>query len=361
MSDSPHDGPHESNCETIERLRPWLSEHIPGASQLAIGNVIEPAQGLSSKTILFTMTWVAGGATHERDLVARIQRHTACPLLADIFHQYRTMQAVAAASDAAVPPLFMAEADASVLGAPFFLMDRVEGRVPPDFPSYHAQGWFADELNPAQRELAWWNGVAAMAQLHRIGWQPFPFLANGAEGPPSAGFYLEHFIGRWFDWAAQGQRYPLLEAALRHLLDHQPPLEQTGLVWNDARMGNTMFARDLSVASLFDFEVASLGPAEIDLAWWLYAEDIFSIQFGIQRIAGIPGRDEAIRGFERLYGRAMPHFDYYEAIAALKHAVISIRDYRNDKKIKRPEALPNFATDRLASYLHRHGVNWESE
>lgn len=40
---------------------------------------------------------------------------------------------------------------------------------------------------------------------------------------------------------------------------------------------------------------------------------------------------------------------FFMMTGAFKHAVISIRDYRNDKKINRPQALPNFATDRLAS------------
>jgi aminoglycoside phosphotransferase (APT) family kinase protein len=343
----------------VERLGAWLQGRIPGATGLTIGELVEPAQGFSSKTVLFTATWQQAGKTHSRKLVARIQRDASCPLLDDVFHQHRTMAAVAAASAAPVPPLFLAEADAAVIGAPFFLMARIEGRVPADMPSYHAEGWFAEALTAAERERAWWNGVGAMAQLHRIGWQPFGFLAEGSEGPPSAGFYLDHFIGKWLTWAAQGQRYPLLEAALHHLREHQPPTEQAGLVWNDARLGNTMFAPDLSVAALFDFEVATLGPAEIDLAWWLHAEDIFSLRFGIARIAGIPKRDEAVRGFEQLYGREMPHFAYYEAVAALKHAVISVRDYRNGKQAKQPEALPNLATDRLRHYLARHGVNWE--
>jgi aminoglycoside phosphotransferase (APT) family kinase protein len=119
-------------------------------------------------------------------------------------------------------------------------------------------------------------------------------------------------------------------------------------------MGNTMFADDLSVAALFDFEVASLGPAEIDLAWWLYCEDLFSEQFGVERLAGIPRAREAIKGFERLYGRTMPDFDYYLAIAALKHAVLSIRDYSNGKTVKTPEALPGFALDHLTRSIERH-------
>ncbi len=362
MSDGVEHSVEVSTEQAMARLRPWLQDRTAGASDLRIGQVIEPSQGLSSKTILFEASWVTDAQTHSRGLVARIGRQTACPLLGDIFHQYRVMAAIRAASAAPVPTLVLAESDAAVLGAPFFLMDQVKGRVPGDFPSYHQQGWFAEALSPAQRELAWWNGVKAMAQVHRAGWQPFGFLApHGAAAltePPTAGDYLEHFIAAWFTWAAEGQSYPLLEAAIRHLSETQPASEdqQAGLVWNDARMGNTMFGPDLQVAALFDFEVASLGPPEIDLAWWLYAEDIFSLQFGHPRLAGIPSRAEAIRGFEQLYGRAMPHFEYFEAIAALKHAVISIRDYRNSKKIKKPDALPNFATGRLAAYLQAQGV-----
>lgn len=337
----------------IERLQPWLLQQLPGATDLTIGDVSEPTQGLTSKTILFTASWVGEGEQQRRELVARVQREASCPMLADVFHQFRVMQAIASTSDTAVPKLFLAEPHGDVLGAPFFLMERALGRVPPDFPSYHAQGWFAEELTPAQREQAWWNGIAEMARLHRIGWQAFPFLADGAQlhTPPDARFYLEHFIARWFDWAARGESYPLIEAAIERLISRPPASPQAGLVWNDARMGNTMFASDLSVASLFDFEVATLGPPEVDLAWWLYAEDIFSTHFGIERIDGIPRRDEAVRGFENIYGRSMPNFDDYEAIAALKHAVISIRDYRNDKQVKKPEALPGFATDRLARWL----------
>jgi aminoglycoside phosphotransferase (APT) family kinase protein len=189
--------------------------------------------------------------------------------------------------------------------------------------------------------------------LHRIDAATFAFISNGeaAHGSP---FYLCNFIGKWLEWAAQGQTFLALEDALTYLCTHVPADERTGLVWNDARMGNTMFADDLTVAALFDFEVASLGPPEIDLAWWLYCEDLFSEQFGVERLAGIPLADEAIQSFERLYGRSMPDFDYYLAIAALKHAVLSIRDYSNGKTVESPEALPGFAMDRLARSIERH-------
>ncbi len=333
-------------------LPPWLESQMAGVTDMVVRGVVKPSQGLTSDTILFDALWQAGGQGHQRSLVARIQRHTVCPMLANVFFQHDVMQAIAAHSDVAIARIAFAEPGGKVLGQPFFLMDEVTGRVPADFPLFHAQGWVVD-LPDEHRTRLWWNGIAEMAKLHRIDGANFGFIGTVEVGQGSL-FYLHHFIGRWLEWAGQGKPFPALQEALTYLCDNVPANEQTGLVWNDARMGNTMFADDLSVAALFDFEVASLGPPEIDLAWWLYCEDLFSTQFGVERLAGIPVAEDAIAGFERLYGRAMPDFDYYLAIAALKHAVLSIRDYSNGKTVESPEALPGFAMDCLARSIERH-------
>lgn len=348
-----NDAKSQTDPQLIDKLRTWLAARMPGASDLQLGNVVEPSQGFSSRTILFTATWSEQGVARERDLVARIQRDTVCPMLADVFHQYRVMKAIGEQSSAAVPQVVFAEADAAVIGDPFFIMERVEGRVPPDFPSYHEKGWFA-ELGAAERELAWWNGIREMERLHRLSWRAFPFIAELGEEPPSARFYLEDFVGRWLDWARQGQSYPEIEEALAFLLANVPPVHQSGLVWNDARLGNTMYRDDLTVASLFDFEVASLGPPELDMAHWLYLDEVFSTQFGIERISGIPERMATIKGFEEIYGWKMPYFAFYEAVVALKIVILTIRDYSNGKTMNAPEALPGFLMDRLRQYLDEY-------
>ena len=329
------------------QLAPWLSARLPGAPTVTIAEVTEPAQGFSSRTVLFTARWTGG----ERRLVARIQRDVAVPMLADVFHQYRVMRAIAASSTVKVPNIEFAESDPTVLGAPFFLMDRIDGRVPPDFPSYHAEGWVAD-LTTAQRTRCWWNGIEEMARLHRIDWRCFPFLAEGLATPPDAVFYLDRFVGNWFDWARNGQSFPVIADALAFLRANAPPAVQSGLVWNDARLGNTMYtAEGVAVASLFDFEVATLGPPEVDLAHWVYLDEVFSENFGVPRIDGLPRGAEAVAGFERIYGRAMPQFSYYMAVAALKILILSVRNYGNDKDMGAPAALPDFLVDRLAYYL----------
>jgi aminoglycoside phosphotransferase (APT) family kinase protein len=131
---------------------------------MQIRNVIEPKQGLTSDTILFDAVWQDGGGTQTRPLVARIQRQTVCPILVDVFFQHDVMHAIAPHSEVAVPHIAFAERDGSALGQPFFLMDRVNGRVPSDFPLFHAEGWVFD-LPPEHRKRLWWNGIEEMVDL----------------------------------------------------------------------------------------------------------------------------------------------------------------------------------------------------
>lgn len=337
--------------DASQRLGPWLSAQLPGAPAVTISDALEPAQGFSSRTILFTARWDEGGKPQERPLVARIQRDVAVPMLADVFHQYRVMRAIAANSAVKVPNVDFAESDPAVLGAPFFLMDRIDGRVPSDFPSYHQEGWLA-ELSTADRTRCWWNGIEEMARLHQIDWHHFAFLADGTETAPDAAFYLDVFVGKWFDWARNGQSFPIISEALALLKANAPLAVQSGLVWNDARLGNTMYAaHGVEVVSLFDFEVATLGPPEVDLAHWVYLDEVFSENFGVPRIDGLPRGAEAVAGFERLYGRPMPQFSYYMSVAALKILILSVRNYGNDKDMGAPAPLPDFLVSRLAHYL----------
>lgn len=87
------------------------------------------------------------------------------------------------------------------------------------------------------------------------------------------------------------------------------------------------------------------------MAHWLYLDDVFSTQFGIPRIGGIPDRQATIKGFENIYGWPMPYFAYYEAVVALKIVILTIRDYSNGKTMDAGEALPDFLMERLRQYL----------
>lgn len=113
-------------------------------------------------------------------------------MLADVFFQHDVMQVIAAHSEVSVPHIAFAQRAGSALGQPFFLMDRVNGRVPSDFPLFHSEGWVFD-LPVEHRTRLWWNGIDEMAQLHRIDGAHFAFIGK-LENDAGSLFYLDNFI-----------------------------------------------------------------------------------------------------------------------------------------------------------------------
>src|SRR3546814_18237751 len=87
----------------------WVETPIPGATNMEIRDIVEPKQGLSSETVLFKAMWKEEGVQRERDLVARIQRQTICPMLADVFFQYNVMKEIGENSDTALPHIHFVE------------------------------------------------------------------------------------------------------------------------------------------------------------------------------------------------------------------------------------------------------------
>jgi aminoglycoside phosphotransferase (APT) family kinase protein len=219
-----------------------------------------------------------------------------------------------------LPPLVMT--DRSLPGNPFFVMSQVPGRVPPTTPSYHQAGWVT-ELSPAQRRLLAINGLSVLADLHRLDWQQgFGFLDHPHRGRPGLDQYLT-YLEEWLAWTAKGRSMKVLEAAVRYARDHRPPHTDIVVTWGDARVGNIIFADDLSVAAVLDWEMAALGPPEMDLGWWLMFEALQTT--GCQRLEGIPDRDETIRLYESLSGRTVADVRYYEILAWLRIAITCTR------------------------------------
>jgi aminoglycoside phosphotransferase (APT) family kinase protein len=86
-------------------------------------------------------------------------------------------------------------------------------------------------------------------------------------------------------------------------------------------------APDLSIAAVLDWEMAVLGPPELDLGWWLMFEKVAFEGFrtGVPWPDGVPDRATTIARYEVLLGRPDNDIHYYEILAALKLAIINIR------------------------------------
>jgi enoyl-CoA hydratase/carnithine racemase/aminoglycoside phosphotransferase (APT) family kinase protein len=310
-------------------LVPWLAARLSGeggtrVSGLRIGALESPASGQSNETVLFSASWSQGWAVHQADYVLRRQP-TSYRLFLDVdaIREFEVMAALRQ-SRVPVPSMLWAEPDPDVLGAPFFVMSKVDGTVPFGKPSIHVAG-LLPTLTPEQRYRLWESGLSVLAAVHDVDWsRTHSFLADN--GCASLARYVDS-LKRYYAWATEGRPFPVTDAALAYVEDnlssvgHGSPV----LVWGDARVGNMIFRDDLSVAAAIDWELATIGPAEIDLGHWLMFDDFYTDACGVERLAGVPDRAATIALYESLSGRSVADPEYFEVLAGLMLAITVIR------------------------------------
>ena len=334
-------------------LQRWLAGRTPGAEDLVVENVVAPpSSGFSNETLLFDARWTEAGRARTAALVARVEA-TGFQIFPeyDVEKQARVLALVAAKTAVPVPRVFGYEADESLLGAPFFVMERVAGEIPPDAPTYHVAGWMT-EIAPAERTRVWWSGVEAMARVHAVdGATPeFAFLAAPGAGADPLERQLDEYE-RFVAWATDGRGHPLCERALAWLRERRPrgqaPLR---LCWGDSRIGNQIF-RDGRCVAVLDWEMATLADPQQDLAWWLFFDRHHSESCEVPRLEGLPSREETIARWESLTGLRAGDADYYEAFAALRFSVIMIRVGALFEQNGVIPAEANFADDNSATRM----------
>ena len=307
-------------------LAGWLAARRPGKRDIVVADLRNPSQGYSNETWLCDLAWNDDGGAHQyQPLVLRIQT-TAVGTFPDydLAKQYRCMTALQDTT-IPVPRLFGFEPDPALLGAPFFLMERVDGLVPNENPLYHLEGWL-HELPEAVQADHWMQGIDAIARLARIDpWaQGFEFLAAPEWRDDPLGQQLEYFRAHMC-WAESLNRpYPHLQRAWSWLRDHRPAPMPGGLCWGDAKLGNCVFRNGRLVAML-DWEGAHLGSPVMDLAWWLTLDRCLCEGYGLPRLAGLPGRAESVARWEAGAGQSATDLEYYEVFSAFKFASIMAR------------------------------------
>ena len=310
-------------------VRDWLAGQLPDAKDLSISPLIGPAfTGFSNETLLFDASWTEGGEPRSAGYVIRVKptSHTIF-LEADFDSQYRVMKALSEHTDVPLPPVHWFEDDESVLGAPFFVMGKVEGNVPADNPPYTQTGWLFDEATPAVRRRTVENGLDALARIHQADWRKLEldFLDKpqyGATGIDQQITYYE----RSLDWAANGKPQPIAEAALEWVKANKPTGEQhIALAWGDARINNQMFDDNGNVVAVFDWEMVTLADPMMDLAWWHFLDRHFHEAWPAPRMDGFPTREQMLARYEELTGSTPHDIEFYEVFAGLRFAVVMMR------------------------------------
>lgn len=312
-------------AETTPALERW-SAHVFGAGT-RVEDVGEPGNGMSSETVLFTVVHPDG--TPDR-LVARL---APLPDVYPVFETYdldlqkRCMDLVRERTTAPAPVCRHLELDPAWLGTPFLVMERVDGEAAPDVPPYVFGGWVMD-ATPEQRDTLLRTSVEVLTQVHTI----TPVNADltfitGTDPVTSAMTAQLDGQRHYYEWAREGVTYPLIERTFEWLVAHQPEEPEAVLNWGDSRIGNMLY-RDFVPVAVLDWEMATVGPREVDIAWMVFLHRFFQDLATRFELPGIPDfmTPEAVAGeYERLTGYTPQPLHWYEVYGALRFAIVSVR------------------------------------
>jgi aminoglycoside phosphotransferase (APT) family kinase protein len=313
-------------------LAEWLSARLdPPASPagpLVVSDEEALSTGFSAETISVHVSW--GPGTSTRHLVLRrespdpaVYPQQAPGVDIEVDIQYRVMAALSGHGVVPVAPTIGYEPDPAVLGAPFFVMEFVDGAVPLVTPSYAESGFFA-EATPADRGAMIADGIRVLASLHTVDWREVGLgwlLGGGSDGS------VARQLGIWRRYSERelkGREHPLMARAFEWLEGELPPAGPATLNWGDPRPGN-MIWRDFRCVCVTDFEAACIAPAEVDLGWWLMFDRWSHESASVSRLEGEPTREEQADLYRRLSGRDIGDLHWFEVFAALRYCAIVVR------------------------------------
>ena len=303
----------------------WLGQRLPQARDVRLADLRYPlGAGMSHETILFDASWTEDGKALHRGMVVRIKPSRHFVYQDDMFdQQYRLMQLMHDSNLVRVARPMWIEPDPALLGAPFFVMEKVEGRVAVSYPPYAQTGWLVDAA-PADRRRMWLDAVTQLAAIQKMPTADCAFL--NLPGAFDEDFDQE--TDRWrryLDWIDPVGKFALLRDGFDRLLARAPNNRPPGIVWGDARLGNMMIADDFSVAAVMDWEQPSLGGALHDLGWWLYSDYVQTEGRGIPILDGMGTRDETISLWSEVSGKSAADIDWYEMFVVFKMECLGVR------------------------------------
>ncbi len=263
----------KEQSQDIDRLRSnlqdWMRDQLADRGLELVGLRPPAGTGIANETILFDAQRTTGEhAGTAEGYVVRLATPDSLYLDDDLEQHYRMYETFAEIDTVPTPGVIGFERDPGRLGAPFFVMEKIDGDIPTDAPHWTDVG-FLHDATPAQRHTAWEGTVRVMADLHRVDAQPFDFLRTGVTSS-GLGDSLDYWT-RSLAWAAPDGLPPLVETCAEWLLTHLPE-PVTALSWGDSRLPNVIY-RDFTPVGLLDWDLVSLAGPQADLSWWIIMDD----------------------------------------------------------------------------------------
>jgi aminoglycoside phosphotransferase (APT) family kinase protein len=292
----------------VGALEAWLPANVPGAEP-----PLRVRQIPGGRSNLTYRVETANG----RALALR--RPPLGPRLAsahDMSREQRVLSALGR-TPVPVPPVLATCSDESVVGAPFYVMEFVQGEVlrrPAD----------ASAFDPSTRRAIGEGVVDTLVALHSV--EP---AAVGLDGLGRPDGYLDRQLRRWkAQWQASKTReLPLIDELHRRLSRAVPPQHETRVVHGDYRLDNVIVSPEGTVAAVLDWELCTLGDPLADLGlllvyWVERGDEVVALSESATTAEGFPSRAEVTELYALRSGRDVADIDYYVALGTWKLAII---------------------------------------
>lgn len=272
----------------LDYLAQKLRDVLPGMAPIA--GVVPMTTGFSNDTYL-----VEGA-----DLILRLPPEAGAMVDGhDVIAQARIYTELGeAAGGPPVPGIVAICEDASVLGSPFFVMERIEGEAIDDLKM---RDWFIEGSDAFREQVCrdWVSAYAANARLS-------PLNILGPEVTPEADARM------WRDFAAKANSPELVASFDRLLAQPAPRTGPAAVVHGDTKLSNLMW-RDGEMVAVLDWEMAINSEPLADLGYMLYSfESDYHAATRAQKLGGMLKRDEVIALWQQVSGRSAEGLFWHE-------------------------------------------------
>ncbi|MBX7194776.1 MAG: phosphotransferase family protein [Sandaracinaceae bacterium] len=304
----------------LDKLTGWLAAHaLPGAIE-----VLQFPRGYSNLTYLLRVS--AEGAAPREIVLRRPPLGVKIASAHDMGREHRILSGLASVWDK-VPRTIGYEPDESVLGAPFYVMERAHGVI---FRAKQPKGIALSSLDGrALSETL----IDTLAEIHGIDVQ----AAGLADLGKPAGYNARQVKG-WTERYEKAKTDEIadVDAIARWLAEHTPPESGVALIHNDFKYDNVVYAPDLSrIVAVLDWEMSTLGDPLMDLgttlSYWVEASDpplFTAMRFGPTDAPRSLRRMEVVERWQTKTGRPVTSLVFYFAFALFKLAVVAQQLYQ---------------------------------
>lgn len=230
--------------------------------------------------------------------------------------EFRILRALGPTAVPVPRALFFCESS-DVIGTPFYVMERLEGRV--------MSNYALPEVPASERSAYLFALAETLAQLHAVDLDAAGLVDYGKPGN-----FFERQIARWTrQWqASKTSENPDIDRLIEWLPTHIPPGDETTIAHGDFRLGNVMFhPKEPRVIAVLDWELSTLGHPLADVAYssmpWLTDPDVFEGVRGLNLEAlHLPSQAAYLAAYAQASGRHEPVLPFHHAFSLFRFAVI---------------------------------------